>query len=90
MIITISPIIILGVRDQFRLGGLRSVARIFYPLFAKKSSSFARKLHVLLEMAIWKIIRGAAIPGQPPASYAYNNNNNNHPYHLYREKWDWL
>ena len=28
----------IGVRDQFRLGGLRSVARIFYPLLARKSS----------------------------------------------------
>ena len=41
----------IGVRDQFRLGGLRSVARIFYPLLARKSSGlpeyymiFARKL----------------------------------------------
>ena len=25
----------IGVRDQFRLGGLRSVARIFYPLLAR-------------------------------------------------------
>ena len=36
-------VIIMGVRDQFRLlGGLRSVARIFYTLLARKSSGFAR------------------------------------------------
>ena len=34
----------IGVRDQFRLGGLRSVARIFSPLHARKSSGFARIL----------------------------------------------
>ena len=37
----------IGVRDhgdQFRLGGLRSVARIFSPLLARKSSGFARIL----------------------------------------------
>ena len=32
----------LGVREQFRLGGLRSVARIYSPLLARKSSGFAR------------------------------------------------
>ena len=32
----------MGVRDQFRLGGLMSVARIFSPLLARKSSGFAR------------------------------------------------
>ena len=36
----------MGVRDQFRLGGLRSVARIFSPLLARKSSGFARILHI--------------------------------------------
>ena len=35
---------IIGVRDQFRVGGLRSVARIFSPLLARKSSGFARIL----------------------------------------------
>ena len=34
----------IGVRDQFRLGRLRSVARIFSPLLARKSSGFARIL----------------------------------------------
>ena len=34
----------IGVRDQFHLGGLRSVARIFSPLLARKSSGFARIL----------------------------------------------
>ena len=34
----------IGVRDQFRLGGLRPVARIFSPLLARKSSGFARIL----------------------------------------------
>ena len=35
----------IGVWDQFRLGGLRSVARIFSLLLARKSSGFARILH---------------------------------------------
>ena len=37
---------LMDVRDQFRLGGggLRSVATIFSPLLARKSSGFARIL----------------------------------------------
>ena len=34
---TVIDKIIIDVRDQFRLGGLRSVARIFHPLLARKS-----------------------------------------------------
>ena len=37
-------LLLMGVRDQFRLGGLRSVARIFFPLLARKSNGFARIL----------------------------------------------
>ena len=36
--ILLMGIITIGVRDQFRLGGLRSVARIFPPLLARKST----------------------------------------------------
>ena len=43
--IGLTYLVIIGVRDQFRLGGLRSVARILYPLLARKSSGFARILH---------------------------------------------
>ena len=63
----------IGVRDQFRLGGLRSVARIFSPLLARKSSGFARILPDFLpEYGYFENSRGggAAAP-QPPASYAY-------------------
>ena len=38
----------IGVRDQFRLGGQWSVARIFYPLLARISSGFARIFYPLL------------------------------------------
>ena len=66
----------MGVRDQFRLGGLRSVARIFSPLLARKSSGFAHILHDFLflpEYGYLKNSRGAAAPPpQPPASYAYD------------------
>ena len=43
-----------------------SVARIFSPLLARKSSGFARMLHVFVcpKMAIWKIIGG--LQPQPP------------------------
>ena len=56
-----------GVRGQFRLGGLRSVARIFYPLLARKSSGFARILHDFFcpNMAIWKIL-GSGLAARPP------------------------
>ena len=61
-----------GVRDQFRLGGLRSVARIFYPLLARKSSGFARILHdlffiflLLPEYGYFKNSRGGS-PSPPP------------------------
>ena len=47
----------IGVQNQFRLGGLRSAARISYPLL---DFFFARKL---------LYSRGL----QPPTSYAYNN-----------------
>ena len=51
------------IRDQFRLGGLRSVARIFSPLLARKSSGFARILHEFLpENGYLKTSRGL----QPP------------------------
>ena len=66
----------IGVRDQFRLGGLRSVARIFYPLLARKSSGFARILHDFLpEYGYLKNSMGGCSPPSPPppppASYAY-------------------
>ena len=65
----------IGVWDHFRLGGLRSVARIFYPLLARKLSGFARILHeFLLEYGYLKNSRGGgagADPPPPPASYAY-------------------
>ena len=35
----------IGIRDQFCFGELRSVARIFYPLLARKSSGIAQILH---------------------------------------------
>ena len=57
----------IGVRDQFRLGGLRSVARIFSPLLARKSSGFARILHNFLpKNCYFKNSRGATAP-PPPA-----------------------
>ena len=59
----------MGVRDQFRLGGLRSVARIFSPLLARKSSGFAWILHdfFLPEYGDFYInSRGAAAPPAPP------------------------
>ena len=40
--------LVIGERDQFRFGGLMSLARIFYPVLARKSSGFARILRVLL------------------------------------------
>ena len=57
----------IGVRDQFRLGGLRSVARIFSPLLARKSSGFARILPDFLpEYGYFDNSRGAAAPPTPP------------------------
>ena len=59
----------MGVRDQFCLGGLRSVARIFSPLLARKSSGFARILHDFFfcpNMAVWKILGGCSHPSPPP------------------------
>ena len=47
--------------------GLRSVARIFYPLLAWKSSGFAQILHDFCpKMAIWEISRGLQPPSPPP------------------------
>ena len=57
----------IGVRDQFRLGGLRSVARTFYPLLARMC--FAQILHDFFfcpKMAIWKILGGSLQPSPPP------------------------
>ena len=65
----------IGVRDQFRLGGLRSVARIVSPLLARKSNGFAQILHAFLpENGYLKNSREAADPQPPPppASYAYD------------------
>ena len=49
----ISLLFIIGVRDQFRLRGLRSVAQIFYPLLAQKSSGFAWILHLFSFFFHW-------------------------------------
>ena len=66
----ISRYIGIGVRDQFRLGGLRSVARIFSPLLARKSSGFARILPDFLpEYGYFENSRGAAAP--PPRTPMY-------------------
>ena len=47
--------------------GLRSVARIFSPLLARKSSGFARILPDFLpEYGYYKNSRGAAAPQPPP------------------------
>ena len=59
----------MGVRDQFRLGGLRSVARIFSPLLARKSSGFARILHDFFfwpEYGYLKYSRGGGGQPAPP------------------------
>ena len=57
----------MGVRDQFRLGGLRSVAWIFSPLLARKSSGFVRILHYFLpEYGYVKNSRGVCSPPPPP------------------------
>ena len=60
----------IGVRDQFHLGGggLRSVARIFYPLLARKSSGFARILHGFFvpENCHLKNSRGCTPSASPP------------------------
>ena len=54
------------IRDQFRLGGLRSVAPIFSPLLARKSSDFALILHAFLpENGYLKKLKGAAAPPPP-------------------------
>ena len=58
---------IIGVRDQFRLGGLRSVARIFSPLLARKSSGFARILPDFLpEYGYFQNSRGGGGGAPPP------------------------
>ena len=54
----------IGVRDQFRLGGLRSVARIFCSIACPNITGFFPP-----KMAIWKILGGC--PPPPPALYAY-------------------
>ena len=66
------PVISIGVRDQFYfLGGgeLRSLARIFYPVLARKSSGFAGILHVFLpESCHFENSRGLHPPSPPPPS----------------------
>ena len=63
----------MGVQNQFRLRGLRSVARIFFPLLARKSSGFARIVHDLLpEYGYLKNSRGLQPPPPPSASYTYD------------------
>ena len=55
------------IRDEFRLRGLKSLARIFFPLLARKSSGFARILPDLFypKIAIWKILGGLQPPSAP-------------------------
>ena len=58
-----------------RLGGLRSLARIFYPLLARKSTGFARILHDFLFARKWLFEKfvgggGAAAPS-PLALYTH-------------------
>ena len=56
---------LLGIRDQFRLGGLRSIARIFSPLLARKSSGFARILHSFARKWLFEKLYGTAAPPPP-------------------------
>ena len=69
--------VIIGVRDQFRLGGLRSVARIFSQLLARKSSGFAQILpDFFARIWLFSNFQGGLQPPSPPpppppASYAY-------------------
>ena len=57
-------VVVIGIRDEFRSGGLKSLARIFFPLIARKSSGFARILpdFFLPENGYLKNSRGAAAP----------------------------
>ena len=70
----------IGVRDEFRSGGLKSLARIFFPLLAQKSGGFARILPEFLpENGYLKNYRGGS-PPQPhgihgPYAYAAYNYN---------------
>ena len=69
---------IISVRDEFRSGGLKSLARIFFQLLARKSSGFARilpDLFFLPENGYLKNSRGAGCsPPQPHGPYAYGTN----------------
>ena len=58
----------IGVWDHFCLGGLRSVARIFSPLLARKSSGFARILHDFFFARKWLFekLQGGCSPPPPP------------------------
>ena len=59
---------VIGVGNQFCLGGLRSVARIFSPLLARNSSGFARMSH---DSKHDLNILGRDVAAAPsPASYA--------------------
>ena len=57
----------ISVQDKFRSGGLKSLARIFFPLLARKSSGFARILLFFLfpENGYLNNSRGAAAPLSP-------------------------
>ena len=82
----------ISIRDEVRLRGLKSLARIFFPLLARKSSGFARILpdFFMPENCYLKYSRGVAAPPPPqpygPYAYAekewviYDNNYYNNSY----------
>ena len=61
-------LVIIGIRDQFRLGGRRSVARIFSPLLARKSSGFAQILQdfFIYFFAENRYLKNSRAPPPPP------------------------
>ena len=69
-------LLIISVRDKFRSGGLKSLARIFFPLLALKSSGFARILPDFLpENGYLNNCGKAAAPLSPMGRiYAYASN----------------
>ena len=63
---TKTRVLIIGVRDEFRSGGLKSLAQIFFHCLHENEVVLPEYcLNLCLKMAIWKILGGLEPPSAP-------------------------
>ena len=73
-----------GVRDEFRSGGLKSLARMFFVHYLHVNQGVLPEYYLIFcpENGCFKNSRGAAAPLNPNGPYAYESNAQEHNIYL--------